>query len=172
MPRHLRIGQTAGEVRKGGGLLELSEGARLQQANLEVVQSFGTNLLEVLAGDATTRHDVRRILTLAVLDELVGLDRQAATTIRFLSGQGFPGGRYLYVFEVKLGLLVRAASHPTGAELLLQAGLMARLAELSLLSLRPDLDAALLQQSGEGGALQRYHAVLRLCLAVLTSPSL
>jgi hypothetical protein len=26
MPRHLRIGQTAGEVRKGGGLLELSEG--------------------------------------------------------------------------------------------------------------------------------------------------
>ena len=100
MPRHLRIGQTAGEVRKGGGLLELSEGARLQQANLEVVQSFGANLLEVLAGYATT-----------------------------------------------------------GAELLLQAGLMARLAELSLLSLRPDLDAALLQQSGEGGALQRYHAV-------------
>ena len=49
MPRHLRIGQTAGEVRKGGGLLELSEGARLQQVNLEVVQSFGTNLLEVLA---------------------------------------------------------------------------------------------------------------------------
>ena len=192
----LRIGHSAGEAGKGGGgLLELSEGARLQQANLEVVQSYGTNLLEVLARDATTGHDVRWMLALAVLDELVGLDRQAVTTIRFFSCQGFlkhlveslaadqaglgelltkPGGnvRYLYVFEAKLGLLVRAASHPAGAELLLQAGLMARLAELSL-SLRPDLDTPLLQQSGKGGALQRYHAVLfpvlRLCFAVLAS---
>ena len=56
----LRIGHSAGEAGKGGGgLLELSEGARLQQANLEVVQSYGTNLLEVLARDATTGHDVR-----------------------------------------------------------------------------------------------------------------
>jgi hypothetical protein len=51
---------------------------------------------------------------------------------------------------------------PAGAELLLQAGMMARLAELSLL-----------QESREGGALHRYHAVhfpvLRLCLAVLAS---
>ena len=192
----LRIGHSAGEAGKGGGgLLELSEGARLQQANLEVVQSYGTNLLEVLARDATTGHDVRWMLALAVLDELVGLDRQAVTTIRFFSCQGFlkhlveslaadgaglgelltkPGGnvRYLYVFEAKLGLLVRAAFYPAGAELLLQAGLMARLAELSL-SLRPDLDTPLLQQSGKGGALQRYHAVLfpvlRLCLAVLAS---
>ena len=157
-------------------LLELSEQGRLQQANLEVVQSFGTNLLEVLARNATTGHEVRRMLALAVLDQLVGLDRQAAT-IRFLDGQGFlkhlveslaadtpgitelltkPGGnvRYLYVFEAKLGLLVRCASHPCGAELLLQAGLMARLAELPLLALRPDLDAALLQQD-EAPALSR-----------------
>ena len=189
---YLRIGQADGGAQ--GAVMELSERGRLQQANLEVVQSCGTNLLEVLTRDATTGHDVRRMLALAVLDELVGLDRQA-NTIRFLSGQGFlkhlveslaqdqaglaelltkPGGnvRYLYVFEAKLGLLVSTASHPAGAELLLQAGLMARLAELSLFSLRPDLDASLLQQ-GEVGALQRYHAVLfpalRLCLAVMAS---
>ena len=173
----------------------MSEGARLQQANLEVVQSFGTNLLEVVARDATTGHDVRRMLALAVLDELVGLDR-AAGTLRFISSQGFlrhlveslsadqagltelltkPGGnvRFLYVLEAKLGLLVRTASHPVGAELLLQAGLMARLAELPLIDLRPDLDASLLQGDVGQASLGRYHAVLfpvlRLCLAILAS---
>jgi len=128
---YLRIGKADSGV--GGAVMELSERGRLQQANVEVVQSYGINLLEVLARDATTGHDVRRMLALAVLEELVGLDRQA-TTIRFLSSQGFlkhlveslaadqsglaelltkPGGnvRYLYVFEAKLGLLVRTASH-------------------------------------------------------------
>ena len=189
---YLRIGRP--DAAAAGGAAELSEAARLRQANLEVVQSHGTSLLEVVARDATTGHDVRRMLALAVLEELVGLDRQAAT-VRFLSCQGFlkhlvdslgadhqgladlltkPGGnvRYLYVFEAKLGLLVRMAAQPAGAELLLQAGLMARLAELPLVSLRPDLDAAMLQQA-EVAALDRYHAVLfpvlRLCLAVLAS---
>jgi len=189
---YLRIGRP--EAASAAGAAELSEAARLRQANLEVVQSHGTSLLEVVARDATTGHDVRRMLALAVLEELVGLDRQAAT-VRFLSCQGFlkhlvdslgadhqgladlltkPGGnvRYLYVFEAKLGLLVRMAAQPAGAELLLQAGLMARLAELPLVSLRPDLDAAMLQQA-EVAALDRYHAVLfpvlRLCLAVLAS---
>ena len=84
----LRIGGSSSEQGSSGAVMELSEQGRLQQANLEVVQSFGTNLLQVLARDATTGHEVRRMLALAVLDQLVGLDRQAAT-IRFLDGQGF-----------------------------------------------------------------------------------
>ena len=134
---YLRIGKAdsgSKDAAGAGGVLDLSEGARLQQANLEVVQSYGTNLLEVVARDATTGHDVRRMLALAALDELVGLDR-AAGTLRFISSQGFlrhlveslsadqagltelltkPGGnvRFLYVLEAKLGLLVRMASHP------------------------------------------------------------
>ena len=195
---YLRIGKAdsgSKDAAGAGGVLDLSEGARLQQANLEVVQSYGTNLLEVVARDATTGHDVRRMLALAALDELVGLDR-AAGTLRFISSQGFlrhlveslsadqagltelltkPGGnvRFLYVLEAKLGLLVRMASHPVGAELLLQAGLMARLAELPLIDLRPDLDASLLQGDVGQASLGRYHAVLfpvlRLCLTILAS---
>ena len=44
-----------------------------------MVLSYGTSLLEVLATDTTTGHEVRRMLALAVLDELTILDRPAAT---------------------------------------------------------------------------------------------
>ena len=60
-------------------MLEISERGKLQKANLEVMLSYGTSLLEVLARDATTGHEVRRMLALAVLDEMTILDRQAAT---------------------------------------------------------------------------------------------
>ena len=46
---YLKIGRTDLGSKDQGGVLDLSEGARLQQANLEVVQSYGTNLLEVVS---------------------------------------------------------------------------------------------------------------------------
>ena len=70
--------QAAGDG-AAGKVLEISERGKLQKANLEVVLSYGTSLLEVLARDATTGHEVRRMLALAVLDEMTILDRQAAT---------------------------------------------------------------------------------------------
>lgn len=105
------------------------------------------------------------------MGQSVVLDRQAAT-IRFLANQGFlkhviesllsdeggltdlltkPAGniRYLYVFESKINLMVRVASNPVGAELLLQAGLMARLAEFTVLDLRPDPDRAACSEEGK-----------------------
>jgi len=196
MLAYLRIGKVS-DGSDGGEVLELSERGKLQKANLEVVRSFGVNLLEGLARDATTGHEVRRMLALSVLDELINLDRQGAI-IRFLSSHGFlkhviesltddePGLielltktsgniRCLYVFETKVNLLVRTACNPVGAESLLQVGLMARLAEFSVLSLRPDPDAALLSQGDDGSVslLQRYHSilfpVLRLCEAVMAS---
>ena len=74
-----------------------------------------------------------------------------------------------------MALLVRIASNPVGAELLLQAGLMARLAEFSVLDLRPEpaLLAGTSEDGGAGAGLSRYHSilfpVLRLCQAVLGS---
>ena len=180
-------------------MLELSERGKLQKANLEVVMSYGTSLLEVLSRDATTGHEVRRMLALAVLQELIVLDRQAAT-IRFLASHGFlkhlietlvtdeaglielmtrPSGniRSLYVYESKINFLTRVGCNPAGAELLLQAGLMARLAEFSVLDLRPDPDTNMLlrQESQESSeeTLTKYHSVmfpvLRLCQSVLAS---
>ena len=139
-------------------------------------------------------------MAIAVLDELIILDRQAAT-IRFLSNHGFlkhlietlasdeeglidlltkPTGniRCMYVYESKINLLTRVACNPIGAELLLQAGLMARLAEFSVLDLRPDPDTSLLREMEDGGEdngghIAKYHSVLfpvlRLCQAVLAS---
>lgn len=183
--------------------LQLSETSKLQKANMEVILGQGgPGLLEIMARDASSGHEVRRMLALAVLDELVLLDRVGACA-RYLTDQGFlkhliesllideaglvglvtqqPGSniRDLYVFEAKLGLLSRVAARPQGAELLLQAGLMVRLAEFSVLDLRPDPDATLLLQKKidspgtDDGALSRYHnilfPVLRLCQAVLAS---
>jgi nuclear pore complex protein Nup205 len=204
---YLRIGKNTAAATASSPLsLELSEAGKLQKTNLEIVlQQGGPALLEILARDASAGHEVRRMLALAVLDQLVVLDHQrtAGACTRFLADQGFlkhlvesllvddePGLiklvtqqpdanlRDLYIFESKMGLLSRIAARPAGAELLLQAGLMARLAEFSVLDLRPDPDAALLLQKkmgGEGGAsaLSRYHSVLfpvlRLCQAVLAS---
>ena len=190
--------------------MELSEAGKLHKINLEVILGQGgPAFLEILARDASSGHEVRRMLALAVLDELVVLDHRAGACTRFLADQGFlkhliesllvdeaglinlitqqPNGniRDLFVFEAKLGLLSRIAARPLGAEMLLQAGLMARLAEFSVLDLRPDPDSALLLQKkldhmgedgvggGGGGALGRYHSilfpVLRLCQAVLSS---
>ena len=135
---------------------------------MEVIQSVGTGLLEVLARDAVSGHEVRRMLAFAVLDELIFMDRNGYVT-RFLAEQGFvkhiieslikddptlvrlvtkaEGNiRDLYVYEAKVGLMARIATTTFGAELLLQAGLMARLAGPSVLDLRPDADAILLRQ--------------------------
>ena len=196
---YLRIGKS--ESGDTGKVLELSERGKLQKSNLEVVLSYGSSLLEVLSRDATTGHEVRRMLALAVLDELIVLDRQAST-IRFLASHGFlkhlietlisdeaglielltkPSGniRCLYVYESKINFLTRVACNPAGAELLLQSGLMARLADFSVLDLRPDPDTSLMLRSADDGemgvkeALTRYHSVmfpvLRLCQSVLAS---
>ena len=69
-------------------MLELSECGKLHKANLEVVSSYGASFLEVVSRDACAGHEVRRMLALAVLDELVCLDKQGAA-VRFLSNQGF-----------------------------------------------------------------------------------
>ena len=57
-----------------------------------------------------------------------------------------------------------------GAESLLHAGLMASLAELSVMDLRPDPDRG---GEEEGGSLYKYQSVLfpvlRLCQAMLAS---
>lgn len=73
--------------------------------------------------------------------------------------------RSMYVYDIKINLLTRVTFNPIGAELLLQAGLMARLAEFSVLDLRPDPDTSLLIEMDDGGEesegqIGKYHSVL------------
>ena len=60
--------------------MEISERGKLQRVNMEVIQSVGTGLLEILARDAVSGHEVRRMLAFAVLDELVFMDRHCYCT--------------------------------------------------------------------------------------------
>ena len=60
---------------------QLGRSAQLEDVKYEeddkrgrmVSMFYGANFLEILSRDATTGHDVRRMLSLAVLDELVVL---------------------------------------------------------------------------------------------------
>lgn len=173
--------------------LEISERGKLLRVNMEVIQSFGTGFLEIVSRDAVSGHEVRRMLAFAVLDELIFMDRKGYCT-RFLSEHGFikhiaeslikdeaglinlltqPTGniRDLYVYESKVGLLSRIATSHLGAELLLQAGVLNRLAEFSVLDLRPDPDAILLRNEEDmiNGILARYHSILFPILRLIQS---
>lgn len=137
---YLRIGKTS--TTESSRYLELSERGKLQKVNMEVIQGAGNSLLEILARDACSGHEVRRMLAFAVLEEIVFMDRKCFCT-RFLSENGIlkhiveslvkdeqglvtlltkaDGNiRDLYVYESKIGLLSRVATSQLGAELLLQ----------------------------------------------------
>ena len=188
---YLRIGKSSTLENKRS--LELSEKGKLQKVNMEAIQSVGPGFLEILSRDAVSGHEVRRMLAFAVLDELIFMDRQSYT-VRFLAEHGFikhiidslvkeeaglinlltkPNGniRAMYVYEAKVGLLARLATNHLGAELLLQAGLMTRLAELTVLDLRPDPDAILLRNEEDlmSSVLKMYHNILFPILRLVQS---
>ena len=71
--------------------------------------------------------------------------------------------------------MTRVAERAEGAHLLLQCGLMARLAECTIVDLRPEAsDSGAFDNSFVPSMLNRYRKqilfpILKLCLAVLTS---
>ncbi|XP_040581995.1 nuclear pore complex protein Nup205 [Lepeophtheirus salmonis] len=174
--------------------LELSDQGKLRKANLEVLAGFGENFLEIICRDSVSGHDIRRMLAMSVLEELISLDSKGSW-IWYLSNQGYlrhliesiksedegllqlmtsnsraEGNlRTLYTYESKIGMLTRLASTMSGAELLLESGLMLRLAEIQVFSARPEPPIEI----GAPSALDRYHQilfpVLRLCQTIMSS---
>ena len=61
-------------------MIKVSERGKLQRVNMEVIQGAGTSLLEILARDAVSGHEVRRMLAFAVLEEIVLMDRKCFCT--------------------------------------------------------------------------------------------
>jgi len=179
------------------GKAEKADGANLpsaknefRKANLEVLQEFGENFLDTLCRDTVSGHDIRRMLALSVLVELVALDDRGGWTF-YMSNQGYlrhivesmavedealarllgpedgaeaesAGMRALYAFETKMALLTQLASTAGGAELLLETGLMLRLSEMSVFSARPDMTGAPAEDQHDQlfTPLDRYHQVL------------
>ena len=184
--------------------LDLTEQAKFRKTNLEVISTYGDNFLDILCRDTVSGHDIRRMLALSVLDELVHLDGRGSWTF-YMSNQGYlrhiiesmtiedqhlvqllsaePDNlKALYTYESKMAMLTRLASTVTGAELLLESGLMVRLSDMTIFSSRPDigpnpaLSVAAMDvddQTFIPSPLQRYYQILfpalRLCQALLAS---
>ena len=137
-----------------GTSLEPTERAKFKRANLETIVSFGgDNFLDVVCRDTVSGHDIRRMLALSVIDELVRLDARGTWT-HYMSNQGYlrhiveslasedeallgllggsdddgggPNMKSLYTYESKMAMLTRLAATVAGAELLLESGLMLR----------------------------------------------
>jgi len=153
---YLRIGKDNND----GSSLEVM---RLRKANLEALTGFGDSLMEIICRDTVSGHDVRRILALALLDELIALDSNGSTWMWYISREGYlkniietlvrgdsellnllsPNNaagkeRWLHTYESKMAFFTRMACSVAGAELLLESGLMVRLSEMKVFSARPE----------------------------------
>ncbi len=183
---------------------------KFRKVNLDILLDFGEHLLDTLCRDTVSGHDIRRMLALSALDELVHLDSRGSWT-HYMSNQGYLRNliesmavedeqlisllsptdftledlnmRALYTYESKMALLTRLASTASGASLLLESSLTARLAEMAVFSARPDVDQELMMMEQDSyeedsgfmlsSPLARYHQILfpalRLCQALLAS---
>jgi len=186
-----------GEESGVGVLLSYQDSDQLTQENMSTVSSYGENFMDIVCRDACDGHDVGRMLALSTLDALIQADKQQVW-LTFMASKGYIQHivdslledneqlitilspqpqplRALYIYQSKMSLLMRIAATVTGAHMLLQCSVMARLAECTVLDMRPDTNRPDIEGVGSLGVtvMSTYRdllfPVLRLCLAVLTS---
>lgn len=127
---------------------------------VEVLQSFGDNLIDVLCHDCTGGHDVVKMLALACIDLLLDIDNMTQF-INFISTRGYLAHiidsllktdqklcrvldnqpenlKALYVYESKISMLSRFANSYIGAELLLEHRVIGVLSQMKVFDLHPD----------------------------------
>ncbi|VDB86731.1 unnamed protein product [Peniophora sp. CBMAI 1063] len=146
-------------------------------------------LVTSVARDASAGTEVWRTVAFTLLSRLVALDERV---LNVLNKHGFVQGfvyalkeadarlvgvlkpdpddlNALYVFEAQMGLLMRAASTRTGAERLLDAGLLPTLAGCDFIDAQPEADHAFIDRDAFlPSAIQRYHQLLLPTLQLLT----
>ncbi|XP_064463706.1 nuclear pore complex protein Nup205-like [Ornithodoros turicata] len=138
-----------------------SDTERLRQNHMEMVSSYGEQLMEVVCRDVCSGHEVTQMLALATLDVILSLDvrqhwlsylsrkgylRHLIDSImnndeeikNFLArGSGDEAVRSLYVLESKMALFARLASSRKGAQALLENSLVANLARCEAIDFHP-----------------------------------
>lgn len=133
--------------------------ARIEMA-IEVLQTFGDKLVDILCHDSTGGHDVVKMLALASVNLLLDIDTMTQF-INFISTRGYlahiidsllktdhrlqkildakPDNlKALYVYESKMAMLAKFASSYVGAELLLEQRVIAVLSQMKVFDLHPD----------------------------------
>ncbi|GAA5989348.1 hypothetical protein JCM11641_002770 [Rhodosporidiobolus odoratus] len=168
----------------------------LEQGNHSILASAMERLLPVICRDAAVGHEVWRTVAFTVLDALVGVADEARATSKvlgILTKQGYLGNfvtalkdaeadlqqvllpdppslNALYVYEAQMSFLVRLASTREGAEKLLSADLLTKLADCEYLGARPLADASAMDFDGFlPPAIERHHQLLLPALQLIVN---
>ncbi|XP_043593371.1 nuclear pore complex protein Nup205 isoform X1 [Bombus pyrosoma] len=166
-------------------------------ATIQVINSFGNKLMDILCHNCSGGHDVCKMLALSCLDKILELDYDNAWII-YLASRGYLKHmidsllesdnmlrcmlqpepetlRPLYLYEAKMATFCRMASTRLGAESLLENRILSCMSNMIVFDRHPDVHIGF-----EGGDYsfipsigQRYQQIflpaLYLCDALLTT---
>nr|XP_033813775.1 nuclear pore complex protein Nup205 isoform X3 [Geotrypetes seraphini] len=160
---------------------------KLQQENLAIIESYGTALMEVVCRDACDGHEIGRMLALALLDQIVSVDKQQQWLL-YLCNSGYmkvlvdslaeedlilqnlltpqpPLLKALYIYESKMAFLTRVAKKLQGALELLRMGVIGRLAQCQVYDMRPETNSQGMFRMRESpvfvpAPVERYRQIL------------
>ncbi|XP_075990057.1 nuclear pore complex protein Nup205 [Anticarsia gemmatalis] len=175
------------------------EESALKSMVIDVISDFGDNLCTIVCSDCIgAGHDVCRMVALACLDTLIDINPRT-DWMNTLTNQGYLRSlidsllqddeglketlepnpkslRVLYVYESKMGLLIKMAGSRSGAETLLSQGALGCVAALSALSAHPDIHTGYAQHADTEfvpSVANRFRQILvpalALCDALLTT---
>lgn len=166
-------------------------------ATIQVINSFGNQLMDILCHNCSGGHDVCKMLALSCLDKILELDCENAWMV-YLASRGYLKHmidsllesdnllrcmlqpepqtlRPLYLYEAKMAIFCRMASTRLGAESLLENKILSCMSSMCVFDQHPDVHVGF-----EGGDYsfipsvgQRYQQVflpaLYLCDALFTT---
>ncbi|KDE08259.1 hypothetical protein MVLG_01525 [Microbotryum lychnidis-dioicae p1A1 Lamole] len=171
----------------GGGLSSRAKRNLLEAGNFSILHSAIERLLPVICRDAAAGHEVWRTVAFTALDALMNVAEEARASSRalsILSKQGYlqnfvaalKGAEVdlqealkpdpeslnaLYVYEAQMSFLIRLASTREGAEKLMDAEVLAKLADCDYLGARPVADTNSMDFEGFlPPASERHHQLL------------
>ncbi|SCZ90946.1 BZ3500_MvSof-1268-A1-R1_Chr1-3g02409 [Microbotryum saponariae] len=150
----------------GGGPSSRAKRNLLEAGNFSILHSAIERLLPVICRDAAAGHEVWRTVAFTALDALMNVAEEARASSRvlsILSKQGYLQNfvaalkgaeadlqealkpdpeslNALYVYEAQMSFLIRLASTREGAEKLMDAEVLAKLADCDYLGSRPVAD--------------------------------
>lgn len=154
-----RLDRTIMKRRIGSDYDDDDASSRIEMA-IEILQTFGDKLIDILCHDSTGGHDVVKMLALASINLLLDIDTMTQF-INFISTRGYlahlidsllktdnrlqrildakpDNMKALYVYEAKMAMLTKFASSYVGAELLLEHRVIGVLSQMKVFDLHPD----------------------------------
>ncbi|GAA5979980.1 hypothetical protein JCM10908_001488 [Rhodotorula pacifica] len=180
----------------GGSSARKSRRSALEHGNFTILSAAFERLLPIVCRDAAVGHEVWRTVAFTVLDAFMTLaeaGRVSSKMLAILAKQGYltnfvaglkdaeadlqavlqpdPASlNALYVYEAQMSFLIRLASTREGAEKLLGAEVLSRLAECEYLGARPLADADSMEFDGFiPPATERHHQLLLPALQLAVS---